>query len=163
MDADPRVSSLYGPGLFVGRVCTMASVLLSWTCNRHIKARDTNRNNLIASLILPDIAAIQFQLELWKPAKQSVHPAIETLDATYCIIVWYSAIAPFFRFRRLHEKTEEMCLYWSHHCTVFFCSFCYVLTTRPNSSASDSWWIYSHHVGMLSVEFRCICSFLMLG
>ncbi|KAF1960720.1 hypothetical protein CC80DRAFT_488994 [Byssothecium circinans] len=94
MDVSPKVSSLYGPGAFVGWLCTMASLLISWTFNRYSRARNTIGNDLIATLTYPSIAAIQFQYELWKTTRNSAQPAMEPLDATSCIVVWFLAIGP---------------------------------------------------------------------
>ncbi|KAF2128004.1 hypothetical protein P153DRAFT_432419 [Dothidotthia symphoricarpi CBS 119687] len=94
MNASPQVSSLYGPGAFVGWICTMGSVLVSWTCNRRNESQDSIGNDLIATLTLPSVAAIQYQYELWHTRKDGIPPAKEILDATSCIVLWYLAFGP---------------------------------------------------------------------
>ena len=64
-----RFYSLYGPGAFAAWLCTLGSVLISWTFNRQSKSRDTLGNDLIAALVLPSIAAIQSHYELRKARK----------------------------------------------------------------------------------------------
>lgn len=103
-DPSPKVSSLYGPGAFVGWLCTLLFVLVSWACNRQIIARDTIGNDLIAALALPSIAAIHYHYESAKAMKKDVEPAIEVLDATSCFAVWFLVAMTFLLFLATAQK-----------------------------------------------------------
>lgn len=94
MDNSSKVSSLYGPGSIAAWLCTTASVFISWIFNRHSSSSDTIGNDLVASLLLPIIAAIHFQYELGKAERTHAQPAVDSLVTTLCIVLWFSTIAP---------------------------------------------------------------------
>ncbi|KAF2256559.1 hypothetical protein BU26DRAFT_24460 [Trematosphaeria pertusa] len=92
MDFTSKVSSLYGPGTFGCWLCATLSVLISWTCNRLSKERDTITNDFLAALTLPTIAAVQclYQISIIETTSDA-QTALEILDTTLAITAWFSA------------------------------------------------------------------------
>ncbi|KAF2687583.1 hypothetical protein K458DRAFT_386399 [Lentithecium fluviatile CBS 122367] len=68
----------------------MLSVFISWTCNRHSIVRDTIGNDLLATLIIPSIAAIHCHIELGKIDVNEPETDLETLDATLVVVGWFT-------------------------------------------------------------------------
>jgi len=70
LDRFQLVSSLYGPGNFTAWLCTLASVLISWTLHPEYTHKDTITNDVIITLVLPIISAGDFlhQLLIYRDA-----------------------------------------------------------------------------------------------
>jgi hypothetical protein len=57
-------------------------------------ARDTIGNDLIAALTIPIVAAIHHLVELSKGGRVNAESTIKTLDATFCVVLWFAGIGP---------------------------------------------------------------------
>ncbi|OAL57309.1 hypothetical protein IQ07DRAFT_582508 [Pyrenochaeta sp. DS3sAY3a] len=168
MDPSTQVSSLYGPGAFFGWLCTILSVAISWTFNRHQKGQDTIDNDLIAALLFPSIAAINFQYDFWSGQKVDVAWLI-TVEATSAVRIWYLLFGHFLA----HWISRIRC--WKRStCIYFVLVLCYLpdfyvlVWSDPGSSwlrtgAVES--VIREHVSQLmfqamSHSMLCLASFV---
>ncbi|KAF2732422.1 hypothetical protein EJ04DRAFT_608285 [Polyplosphaeria fusca] len=111
----PTVSSLYGPGAILCWLCTVLSVIISWTSNSTSRRCDTISNDLIACITLPAIAAAHFLYDLTHMPKpdfvglddQSPWQATSSMNASFTICMLFTAFAPFLLSLALHANQKR--------------------------------------------------------
>jgi len=59
------VSSLYGPGTFIAWLCTVISVVVTWTFHPDHAHHDTITNDLVVAVAMPAIATAHFLYQLY--------------------------------------------------------------------------------------------------
>ncbi|KAH7067288.1 hypothetical protein BKA63DRAFT_570595 [Paraphoma chrysanthemicola] len=91
---DESVSSIYGPGATICWLCTVLSVILSWTFNRSSWEHDTITNDLVACLLLPAVALVHLIYELAKGEKIENWKATPTMNAAFTICAMFVTIGP---------------------------------------------------------------------
>lgn len=135
MEIPSTASSLYGPGTFICWLCSLVSVLISWSFNHHGKTNDAISNDFLASLALPGIAAVHFLYAYLKAAlgsEEQIMQSTVTMQVASSVCLWYISVGSLLLSLGTVKKSEIRLL-----CTICVHTLCCAVLIIMHLTTTD--------------------------